>query len=356
MKFLALFIVALSFSTYAGSSGGAKKVKGWRESYGGDSRIAEFKLKAAEVFYHTRFDSYLGKEYSQILKVVDNLQVNCRDDLYLDGEKKQAINYPLRNPQLLELDCTTWSQELTIKQKILLVIHEFLPLMGIEDIDYGTSLKVYEKYLIFKSASQDYNNTGFKDETYEIRLYRAVTGCQTEKFSTLVESGADLFTTAFNNQNLLILALEFGCTEIALELMNYRVPISTETSLPPIFIIGLDFNDVIFSYENKVRLLNKMFKIYPEAFFDVLSSRNIQSINQALFTQFYESRNCYPQSNPLHFLAKAEYFDDNFLKSRVERMIKLLMSFGVNPEQKNACEETPFRAMKVWGLNIHSNS
>lgn len=136
-----LFVILSSFLTLSAHSAESNKPTtgsggGWRESYGGDSIIMEFKHVAKEVVYvlkehHFKTDS--GLNVSELKNIINNSYVECGKDLILDQQPKDAINYPNESPQRIVFDCKKWNSEFSTAQKYRIAIHEYLPLSGLDD-------------------------------------------------------------------------------------------------------------------------------------------------------------------------------------------------------------------------------
>lgn len=167
-----LSISQLSYAKEATSKESTKK--GWRESYGGDSDISDFKSIGYSVFSHLS-NSFFYENFkipqNDFLNTIQKSIVICEENLTLEGQKKDAINYPFKAPQLIKLNCEKFSK-LSYNLKVRLVIHEYLPLNFIEDIDYFKSQLIESEY--FKSL----NVSSFE----EGRVFNAITSCDLSLF------------------------------------------------------------------------------------------------------------------------------------------------------------------------------
>lgn len=143
-----ILLFSVSFSTIAAASSKPKKVKdGWSEAYGGSAEIAEFIYMATNILFFsvgTKVLSDINK--NKIINVIKNSKVVCSKNLILDGEDKDGVNFPKQEPQIIYLDCEKWSTKMSFKQKQLLSVHEYLPLLGKTDEHYILSSELVRNY------------------------------------------------------------------------------------------------------------------------------------------------------------------------------------------------------------------
>lgn len=351
MKIYLLFIcLILNVIISAKENSSNQGKRGWRESYGGDAVISEFKYFANDIFYHTQFGEHKIVDFNLINKTISNVDVVCSTDLSLGGEKKHAISYPNLKPQKIELDCGSWRDQLTVKQKKLLVVHEILPLVGVLDQDYKKSNAIFSSYLNYKS--QSINN---------LTLILSIMNCRTEQFLNSIEKGEDVYYINTEGESYLFYAMQKGCTEIALELMNYKVPSynvnNPRTKLPLIFNIVLDVQVEKFSHEDRLRLIKKFIRTYPESVEGVVPKK-LELSDSFLLDYFFVGNLCHQGSSPLHYIASLPYknhsgedreLDKNHKKFLVT-FINELIYLGFDADKKNICDESPMDLMRINNL------
>ncbi len=251
MKVTTFLLIAVlsTFSSlsYAakGSSTETKPSKGkggWGESYGGNIEISEFKSRGLEVFYYSLKDGafHLSIDFSSTREAIRDLHVVCKKDLYLDGVKKDAINYPNEVPQRLELDCSKW-MTLNTQQKRILAVHEFLPLFGIEDKDYALSSALIIHYKERRDLDDDKSRI----------LFQAAVTCDNEKFDSLMaDEETNIYYVNADNNTILDAAIKSNCSYQVKEIINTgyfydysRFPFLTER--PEFILIENVLSDVL---------------------------------------------------------------------------------------------------------------
>lgn len=83
------------------------------------------------------------------------VEVRSEWTLELDGKSVAAINQPYRQPPLIAISETKWIL-FSETQKIALVLHELLPILGFNDRDYSKSSKFLSCYEEWKKSRVHY--------------------------------------------------------------------------------------------------------------------------------------------------------------------------------------------------------
>jgi len=139
MKILiALFLFALS-----PNPSHARATDGWENGNAGDTFSAEFILTARDLVQRMKLlpPSELGEiNLNSLAGAVLSAKVHSEETLLLDGYEVDAINYPAR--QEIVLSRTRWRalrQPSETTQRLMLVLHEYLFLVGIDDTQFRFS-------------------------------------------------------------------------------------------------------------------------------------------------------------------------------------------------------------------------
>jgi hypothetical protein len=82
---------------------------------------------------------------SDILAEQESTRIACGYDLWLRGEKVDAINFPDQNPKTIVYDCGTW-QNLSTAQRESLIVHEMAYIAGYNDAKYDYSAPIVTLY------------------------------------------------------------------------------------------------------------------------------------------------------------------------------------------------------------------
>lgn len=143
-------LVSVVFATTAMAASKSKKIKdGWSEAYGGSAEIAEFIYMATNIlFFSVGTKALVDVNKEKIIDVIKNSKVICSKNLTLNGEDKDGVNFPKNEPQMIYLDCEKWSNKMSLKQKQLLSVHEYLPLLGKIDEHYILSSELVSRYKV----------------------------------------------------------------------------------------------------------------------------------------------------------------------------------------------------------------
>ncbi len=300
---------------------------------------AEFKALASNVFYITKFTNVLNLNYDNVLDKIRATEFFCARNIEVDGEPKDAVNFPLRSPQLIVLNCEKWSAALTDKQKKILVVHEFLPIMGMEDFDYNKSslvLRIHENY---KLSKVNFLKVPLKQLNHE--LFIAVWECDVEKFNDVIDSGADVFIDSKRDSwTLLNHAIAKGCFDIAEKLLKYNFDTKKDKKELSLFMaLALDINNKFKNFEEKKKFINNFVRFYPNLINDTIEVRGSLYFNTDV-DSFNLSDICYFKSNVLHFWASGIRFQNNMNSIRLKNY-EFFKSLGVSTTQKNICGDVP---------------
>lgn len=160
------------FSNLSSESQGAKKlnfqksIEGGIHGGGGDATSMEFKSFGTEIVNRLMaqnigaFDlniAYIKSTYNiktmELKNTIEKVRVETTTSpLFLDGVRKDAINYPAESRVVLDIN--RWNQ-LSEALKRQLAIHELLGIMGVDDKDYSASFAlinqaIHPSYNCFK--------------------------------------------------------------------------------------------------------------------------------------------------------------------------------------------------------------
>ncbi|MBY0414959.1 MAG: hypothetical protein K2Q18_12385 [Bdellovibrionales bacterium] len=199
MRLLAIFFAILSIYD---ANAKLSLTPRWRESYGGETSIAEFKNIAYDVFKGLSDESYEkvnNLKKAAVIETIKNSVVVCKSDLVLEGVSKDAINYPLRIPQAIEFDCKKWDSYSYSKQ-LSLVVHEYLFLSFIDDSGYDISSQVIKMYV---NDNYDYQKGSL--------LRTAVSTCNVDFYNAIIPQMPVAQAKLVIDSTLLRLTLRDGC-------------------------------------------------------------------------------------------------------------------------------------------------
>lgn len=300
---------------------------------------AELKALASNVFYITKFTNILNLNYDTVLENIRKTEFLCARNIEVDGVLKDAANFPSRIPQLIVLNCDKWISALTEKQKKILVIHEFLPILGFEDMDYSKSSSILRIHENYKASKVSFLKTPLKELNHN--LFMAVWDCDLHKFENVVNLGADIFNDAKKDSvSLLNQSVEQGCFEVAEKLLKYNLDIKRDKDKLSLFMgIALDLNVKFKSFNDKKKFITSFLKFYPGAISDTIDVRNSLYFNSEV-DDFGISDLCYFKSNVLHFWASGVR-DFNISKDLVLKNYEFFKELGVSISQRNICGDTP---------------
>ncbi len=136
MKIICFFILALfSISTFAQGGG---------ISGGGDSFAAEFVKIGYDISQMLEKDPIEEISANEFLTAVQTTQVNSAYTVVLNGEEVDAINTPSLKHILINR--RRWIDTVTdYKKRFVLVAHEYLGILGVQDSKYQISHKIFKK-------------------------------------------------------------------------------------------------------------------------------------------------------------------------------------------------------------------
>lgn len=123
-----LALTILSQSTFAGPR---------TIGNGGDGYSLQFVTSAQTVLSYLQKYQFEGIDTNALAKTIDSAKVESTDeDLKLNGMNKDAINYPSENR--IVFNRARWNS-LAGKERLALVLHEYLGLLGTDDTNYQLS-------------------------------------------------------------------------------------------------------------------------------------------------------------------------------------------------------------------------
>lgn len=126
----------------------------WKEGYGGDSLAIEIVRHIEKICFRTRamrigiLSSSLATQKDLAKEVCGLLEPNALiveplDQPMVKGIAKDAVNYPNARPRRLEVKRSYWASTASdIDKRDGLILHEILPLIGLEDADYVRSTRM----------------------------------------------------------------------------------------------------------------------------------------------------------------------------------------------------------------------
>ncbi len=124
----------------------------WKEGYGGDSVAIEVVREIENICFRTRTmrkgilsssletDKDVASEVCGLLEP-NALRVEPIEQPMVNGVAKDAANFPSARPRRLEVKREYWKSADPDK-RLALLLHEILPLVGLEDADYVRSTRV----------------------------------------------------------------------------------------------------------------------------------------------------------------------------------------------------------------------
>jgi hypothetical protein len=110
---------------------------------GGDAYTREFIEVAEEVIENLSANPLVGVDHARFYQLVQEVKVESQERLFLNGAEVDAINYATAVPPRIEMSRTRWDSMANMPyRRVLLVFHEFLGLMGIDDSKYQVSRRI----------------------------------------------------------------------------------------------------------------------------------------------------------------------------------------------------------------------
>jgi hypothetical protein len=340
---------------------GKDSKKGWRESYGGDSTIADFKSNAlymADTIGADDFKAITNQEITYFKQAVINSDIECRQNLVLDGVTKDAINFPNQSPQKILLNCDKYNS-LVIPSKQLLSMHEYLPLIGIDDSTYQFSQKLFYQFQVKSTVPNPFN-----EELHNAGFY-----CHIPQMKEALNNGASPYYRNNNGlgKNVFEGSITSNCHEAIVYLLNQEVGIVVNYRDIYNSMIDALIYSVIPEYkvhrleeqESFIKTLQLLLKRYPDLKnFETKLNKNIDIRRYAHY--YYaltpEHHKCFDRSTILHFTgffyyeALAEYksrsreINRNLWLKKSELLNDLyneLLKLGFDENAKNVCGQTP---------------
>lgn len=136
MKYLIAIFLIVTYPTAARSAG-------WDNGNAGDTFTAEFILTARDLVQRMKLlpqSELSGIDLNQLAGAILNAKVHSEETLTLNGYEVDAINYPDR--QEIHLSRSRWRalrSSSETNQRLTLVLHEYLFLIGIDDTQFRVS-------------------------------------------------------------------------------------------------------------------------------------------------------------------------------------------------------------------------
>lgn len=354
------FVMMLSFNTFSAESKGSKRGgKGWRESYGGDSAIAEFKFKASDIFNFTNFDKKYAIESDDIKEIINDSEISCISSDF-DNEiiKSYYIVSYLPNA-IINLDCNNWNKNLTTAAKEEIVTESILNILRngkYNKIEVEEILNKYKKFKLRKYGDNERESL----TTLNFKLYIAVLDCANDKYYKLIELGADIFEGAESSElNLLFRAIESGCKEITLDLLKNNLPFQYNLKGKSLFMkIALDYDQKYFSFEDRKTIL-KAIVDRDSDYLNVTIPPALNNIYDLGVDNFYVGYGCELGSSPLHFWSSGSFYlyltrdiltgkyKVNDERDYHKENIRFLKELGFSDSLKNVCGKSPKDLLKL---------
>jgi hypothetical protein len=134
---LILFLSVFSQNGFAGQNGN-----------GGDGYAAEFTYTgrmSVEILSKKDLSSVPEFDLDKFMAVVTTTKVYTVDNVYIDGEEVDAVNYP--DKKIIEIGRNHWRElrdESLTAARFRLVIHEYVSIMGLNDSTYQISTKIVD--------------------------------------------------------------------------------------------------------------------------------------------------------------------------------------------------------------------
>ncbi len=114
--------------------------KGFDVGNGGDRYAGEFVEIGEEIVETLIHSPRAGIDSTAMLEAIRKTKVVSKDSLELDGKAIDAINYPLATPPRIEVNRDAWDRmKWRRHDKIFLVMHEYLGILGVDDSNYQIS-------------------------------------------------------------------------------------------------------------------------------------------------------------------------------------------------------------------------
>lgn len=117
--------------------------QGWDVGGGGDHYAGEFVQIGYELFTLLSEQPIPDISATQFLEAVRKTKVLSERELELNGSPIDAINYPRQSPPSIVFSQVAWEKlKFQRHEKVFLVLHEYLEILGIDDSKYSVSRKV----------------------------------------------------------------------------------------------------------------------------------------------------------------------------------------------------------------------
>ncbi|MDG0815779.1 hypothetical protein [Bdellovibrio svalbardensis] len=170
-----------------------------------------------------------GLDRNELQRVRSIVRISSEEKITLDGVEKGAVNRPHPTSPQIIISRSYWGRIL-LAQKQLIVLHEVLPLVGINDKDYANS------NAIFQSLTED------KSPDERRGYISAIRTCEPDVISQLTQYRFEKIFKPNDRMDMLFLAVQSRCAEFLRRLTSW----------------GYDFNVCYYSGSNTP--LTKLFQ------------------------------------------------------------------------------------------------
>lgn len=364
-KMMMLFcLIILSLNAFSAESKGTKRGgKGWRESYGGDSAIAEFKYRASDIFNFAKYDSNYKELFPTIKSIIVDSEIDCVSEYY-DSEYRNNY-YIISNtvPGMITIDCDKWNNSLTTKSKDIVVVEALLSILRSGKINNNEVDLIINKYLEFKKRIV--GSRGDQSlKTLNFKLLLAIMDCATTRYYKLIEQGADVFDGSDNEElNYLYQSLNSGCREITMDLLKNYVPFNFNKKNVALFMkIALDYHQELFSFEDR-KIILKALVDRNQDFIKASIPNDLSYLSYIPGIEtFYVGRGCEVGSTPLHFWSSGSFYlylskDPLTDKYKIldernyhQENIQFYKDLGFKQSTKNSCGKTSLDYQRRVGM------
>jgi hypothetical protein len=140
--FLLIILCVMVTSAAMGKTG--------QEGHGGDIVVAEFILLAKRIsqqFDDLEQELLPDSEFVLLFQeAVESTRIISAEHVYLGDVEVDAINYPDSDESRIVIGRNRWlDRRITVFSRSLLVIHEYLSIIGYDDIQYALSYQLTER-------------------------------------------------------------------------------------------------------------------------------------------------------------------------------------------------------------------
>jgi hypothetical protein len=163
-------------------------------------------------------DTNLRQYAIGIRDIIGTTEILCSQNLVLRGQEVLAINYPKSGSIIF--DCGKW-KKLNFLNKLQLVTHEFLFMIGVDDTRYQFSSKM----------ATEYHRFSMKSLAASEAVVKASMRCDLEMFNDNIAFADTSITIRGLSRNALAFSLMIGCKEIAGQLVDLMAPYEDKSNV-----------------------------------------------------------------------------------------------------------------------------